>query len=167
MPITLYCSQCGYNLTGVCSAEQPAGACPECGAGFDYQYLVKEGGMVFPPIRGPLLWLLAPPFMAVGVCLSGFMLLAAANSSESLEVIVWGSLVLAGLILLLGFGLCVFTGRRLARRVAARPPGSGPNLGSTTLTILFATVFATAQVTLACSLFFFGCIGMIMVMEGT
>lgn len=163
MPVTLYCQYCGYNLTGVCSAEQSVGTCPECGEAFDYQDLVKEGGIVFPPIRGPLLWLLAPPVAAVGVCLLSLFLADSAGSSGSAERIIWGSLLIAGLILLAGLGLCVFTGRRLARRVMLRPPKSRPNLGSTALTILFALIFATAQVTLACCLFFFGCIGVLMV----
>ena len=32
---TPHCLNCGYNLTGICTEQQPSGACPECGAAFD------------------------------------------------------------------------------------------------------------------------------------
>lgn len=162
MPITLHCANCGYNLTGVCSAAQQTGACPECGTAFEYEELVRHGGMVFPPIRGPLLWLLVPPAAAGGVCLLVLMMQASANyaGDEWITSAMW----LAGLILLGGLFLSVFAARRLARRVAARPPGSGANLSSTTLTIVFAFLFTTAQIVLAGGLFFFGCIGVVMTM---
>lgn len=46
----LYCPGCGYNLTGVCTPQQPLGACPECGRAFERAKLLSAQAA---DVRGP------------------------------------------------------------------------------------------------------------------
>ena len=158
MPTTLYCSSCGYNLTGVCTSTNPTGNCPECGTPFDFHLLLSDGGIAHPRVTGPLLWLLAPPLVIAG----GFLLAlwgqeGMRSSSDMREIVRVLGFILGGLAVLGGLVLSIFAARRIARRMVMRPPGTRPSLGSTGLTILFSSIFLCCQGALAFTLFFLGC----------
>ena len=157
MPTILYCSSCGYNLTGVCTSTNPTGNCPECGTPFDFHLLLNQGGIAHPRVTGPLLWLLAPPFaIAAGFLLAlwGQEGMAGSNMQGIVQILGY---LLGGLAVLGGIVLSIFAARRIARRMAMRPAGSRPSLGSTGLTILFSSIFLCCQGALAFTLFFLGC----------
>ena len=160
MPVTLYCSNCGYNLTGVCTSEKPTGNCPECGTPFDFQLLRGKGGIVHPGVTGPLLWLLAPPLAIAGAALLSMIAGNATAGNVAGNPAFYLGVGVAGLAVLAGIALSIFTARRIARRMVMRPPGSRPTLGSTGLTILFSGIFVCCQGALAFTLFFFGCLGL-------
>jgi len=72
-PKTLYCIECGYNLTGVCSEEQPVGRCPECGDRFDRADLIRRANEPTPPTlpRWPTIMLFAWPVLAAVLLVFG------------------------------------------------------------------------------------------------
>jgi len=68
--ITLFCPECGYNLTGL-----PENRCPECGGEFDPQRLAQEIRDAPEPItlRRALLHLLWPPALFLVAGLAGLI----------------------------------------------------------------------------------------------
>ncbi|MEZ6191557.1 MAG: hypothetical protein R3C45_09745 [Phycisphaerales bacterium] len=146
---TLYCPKCGYNLTGL--AEE---RCPECGERFSRAELAAIGGIRYPSLGVPLAVLLLPPIVFTVL---SFMAFSVDGSSSSSGPMLSFLFVLMGLCALAGLALSIFTGRRIARRLAMRPPKSRPNINSVVLTIIFALIFFSAQVCLGFFGFFVGC----------
>jgi len=145
MPI-LYCPTCGYNLTGLTESR-----CPECGEGFSRAELAAIGGIKHPSI----VW-----FLVVLVLLPVVFALLVYKSFEPgtiRDLFEPFALVFVGIYFLLSLGSSIFTARNIARRLVMRPPKSRPNLGSVTLTILFATIFFLTQGFLVFVGFFVGC----------
>lgn len=146
---TLYCPKCGYNLTGL--AEE---RCPECGERFSRAELAAIGGIKYPSLGVPLAVLLLPPIVFTVLSFMAFSIDGSSSSSGPMLSFLF---VLMGLCSLAGLALSIFTGRRIARRLAMRPPKSRPNINSVVLTIIFALIFFSAQVCLGFFGFFVGC----------
>ena len=155
----LNCLYCGYSLTGVCTPENPVGPCPECGKPFNFEHLTSATQLDQTSLTVPLLSLLVPPIL-VGTILAGMLFVA--NSYQGSTAVDMAGLFAVGVLALVGIGLSVLTGRRLARRIAMRPVGSMPNLSSVSLTIVLAGLFCMAQFTLAFCIFFCGCTCMVL-----
>jgi Kef-type K+ transport system membrane component KefB len=146
---TLYCPKCGYNLTGLTEDR-----CPECGGGFSRAELAAIGGIKYRSLGIPLASLLLPPIVFTVLSFLAFSIDGRSSSSGPMLSFLF---VLMGLCALAGLALSIFTGRRLARRLAMRPPKSRPNINSVVLTIIFALIFFSAQFCLGFFGFFVGC----------
>ena len=141
---TLYCPQCGYDLT----TREDQGVCPECGAAFDARELRRTGGLPRIRVWPMLLALIAPPVVLVVALLVCLMV------GGNLDVAVF---ILLALGAMAGVATSIWSARMIARRLARRPPKSMPDVNSVTLTVVFAIVFFGAQACVAGVLFFVGC----------
>ncbi|MHC4995902.1 MAG: hypothetical protein ACYTGQ_12710 [Planctomycetota bacterium] len=137
---TLYCPQCGYNLTGL-----PEQRCPECGCIFNRAELTAIGGIEHPSLAWPLLILLINSTVFAGLMFLADwvpinrVLLGDSIVFQLVVVFMMGACIVVGLI------VSIFAGRRIARRLAMRPPRSRPSAKSALLAIVFALVFFFAQ----------------------
>ena len=145
---TLYCPNCGYNLTGLTEER-----CPECGGRFSRAELAAIGGIRYPSLGVPLAVLLLPPVVFTVLSFVAFSIDGSSPANDALSFL----FAMMGLCALAGLALAIFTGRRIARRLAMRPPKSRPNINSVVLTIIFALIFFTSQLCLGFFGFFVGC----------
>ena len=145
---TLYCPKCGYNLTALTENR-----CPECGGGFSRAELAAIGGFQYPSLGVPLAVLLLPPVVFTVLSFVAFSIDGSSPANDALPLL----FAMMGLCALAGLALAIFTGRRIARRLAMRPPKSRPNINSVVLTIIFALIFFTSQLCLGFFGFFVGC----------
>lgn len=146
---TLYCPKCGYNLTGLTQ-----NVCPECGGGFSRAELAAIGGIKYPSLGMPLAVLLLPPIVFTVLSFMAFSIDGRSRANDTVLPVLMATM---GLCALIGLALSIFTGRRIARRLAMRPPKSRPNINSVVLTIIFALIFFSAQFCLGFFGFFVGC----------
>lgn len=145
---TLYCPKCGYNLTGLTQER-----CPECGGWFSRAELAAIGGIKYPSLGVPLAVLLLPPIVFTVLSFMAFSIDGSSPVNDALPFL----FAMMGLCVPAGLALSIITGRRLARRLAMRPPKSRPNVNSVVLTIIFALIFFSSQLCLGFFGFFVGC----------
>lgn len=146
-PLPIYCSRCGYNLTGLTLPR-----CPECGTPFD-------ATTVSTSPAGPLRWrssvtmLLGAPLF-IGLALTALIWIEEKASGGVHEA--WVAFVL---VVAAAAAVCtsIIVGRRLARRLARKAPSDPPSPATVSMTLAFGGLFFLAQCCIGFAVFFVGC----------
>ena len=144
----LHCMECGYNLTGVCSKENPVGRCPECGAGFDRVKLIRRANELPALGHWPMTMVFVWPVLAA--VLSTVLFLAGAENFVSMSMSLF---LVCGVVQSVNAGFLISERQHLKNRRNGQSKSISVFLSATAQTIALIIM----QFILAAALFFAGC----------